>query len=186
MWLAWTVDDAATVGWIRGGAQKFIHQVHAIVQIIGIHIADPNVNLAGELSPNRGPVRLQILSQVHVIAPVGSNVLINVARSGIEERLEVTVVAQWTIHRFPNVPLLAGTTMIAECSFVVELLFHRTQNQSVDVTVAGQGSLTQSGFTGPGVGPVIDVNNLEEVKVDRVRTISISPAEVVGIKDLQR
>src|SRR5947209_6351847 len=116
---------------------------------------------------------LQILRQVHVIAPISSNFLIDVARARIEERFEITILAQWSINRLPNVPLLAGPSMIAERAFVIELLLHRAQHQPVDVSVTGQGRLAKAFLAGPRVGPVIDIDDLKEMKIDRIGTVSI-------------
>src|SRR5262249_44580603 len=104
----------------------------------------------------------------------------------VDQGPEVTVITEWAKHRLPGIPLLAGSPAVSARPLVVHLLLHRAQDNPIDIPVAGYGHLCPPFFAGPGIRPVINIDGLKEMKVDRVRAIRERSAKEIWIKDLKR
>src|SRR4029077_7955569 len=90
------------------------------------------------------------------------------------------------VDGLPAVPVLAGAAARAHGAFIVELLLHGREYEPVRIALGGDRGLAPLVLAVPGVVPLVDVDHLEVVKVDGVRTVGEGAAEIVGIEDLQR
>lgn len=68
-----TIVHFTLVERILGFFQKVLHQIYSIVEIVVIHVAAENVDLAFQLGTERFPVSLQDVSKVVVLPPIVRN-----------------------------------------------------------------------------------------------------------------
>ena len=61
-------DDG--VGWRRGRLQELLDLVHGVVQVVVVHVADIDAQLAAQLGAQRLPIASKDVGQVEVLAPV--------------------------------------------------------------------------------------------------------------------
>ena len=137
--LSRAVEDRAAPGRVRRRREEVLQAVHGVVQEVGVHVADGDVDLSGELAADLAPALLKVGRQVRVFAPVSRDALVDRARLGVEERLEVAALPDRPVHRLPAVPVLAGAPARAEGALVLQLLLHRRAHDALRVALAGQG-----------------------------------------------
>src|SRR6202012_5355924 len=86
---------------------------------IGVRAPDIDVNLAGEFRTQRGPVALDDMREVVMIAPIRGDVFADRAADLVEDRFWIAVAARGREHRLPDVELPAGARVIALSEFGV-------------------------------------------------------------------
>ena len=67
--------------------------MNGVVEVVGIHIADGEVQLADEVRTQCLPVALQDVAQIKMLLPVIRDVVINNARDRIVDRFRIAIVA---------------------------------------------------------------------------------------------
>jgi hypothetical protein len=65
--------------------------VDAHVEVVGVRVADIDVDLVGDFGPERRPVGLEDVAQIVVVLPVLRDVLVDDARLLVPDALRVTV-----------------------------------------------------------------------------------------------
>src|SRR6266542_614467 len=160
--------------------------MNGVVQVISVHLAGGDVDLAGQLAADPAPVLLEIGGQVRMLPPVGRDAFVDRARLRIEERLEIAVLPHGAKDRLPAIPVLARVAVGTQGALVFQLLLHRRADDTLGVALARQRHAKKPRVPVPGVLPVVDVDDLEAVKVHRIGARRKSSAEVVGMEDLQR
>src|SRR5262245_22156835 len=93
--------------------QKLLDQVDRVVQIVVIHIAAVDVNLAFELRTERLPITFEDVAEVIIFAPVFGDRTIYLAGHLVPDALRVTVGPYRRIDRLPDVPLIARPALRA-------------------------------------------------------------------------
>ena len=121
-----------------------------------------------------------------MVAVVGRDLAIDRAGPRVEERLEIAVAAERAEGRLPRVPLLPGAAAVAHRPLVRELLLHGGDHDAARVALPGKRHFDPPLLPVPGVGPVVDVDDLKRVEVDRVWAVGADTAEVIRVKDLKR
>src|SRR6266545_3710521 len=184
--LSRAVEDRSSPGRVHRRGQEVVQAMNGVVQVVSVHLAGGDVDLAGELAADPAPVLLEIGGQVRMLPPVGRDALVDRARLRIEERLEIAVLPEGTKDRLPAIPVLARAAVGTQGAFVSQLLLHRRADDPLGVALARQRHAKEPRVPVPGVLPVVDVDDLEAVKVHRIGARRKSSAEVVRMKDLQR
>ena len=87
------IVDLAPVIRIGRALEELLGQVHGVVEIVVIHVADIDVQFALELGPERQPVALQDVREVVVLAPVRGDGVVYDAGLLVPEAQRVTIVA---------------------------------------------------------------------------------------------
>ena len=73
------VVDFAVVVRVLGSLEKIFHQIHGVVEEIVVGLTDVDVQLAVELWSKLGPVALEDVAQVVILAPVGRDCRIDLS-----------------------------------------------------------------------------------------------------------
>src|SRR6266536_4951082 len=176
--LSRAVEDRPSPGRVDRRGQEVVQAMNGVVQVVSVHLAGGDVDLAGELAADPAPVLLEIGGQVRMLPPVGRDALVDRASLRIEERLEITVLPEGTKDRLPAIPVLARVAVGTQGALVFQLLLHRRADDTLGVALARQRHAKKPRVPVPGVLPVVDVDDLEAVKVHRIGARRKSSAEV--------
>src|SRR5690242_19268582 len=106
-----------------------------VIQVPGVHVADEEMQLAGEFGAKRRPIAFHDVAQVIMLLPIIGNGLVNLAGALVPNGLGITVVSHRTEDSLPNVPLLAGPAVSAEHQFVAIVLLHGRIENSVGLAL---------------------------------------------------
>src|SRR5215468_7917852 len=101
------VIHLAPVKWVGRPLQKFLDQIDRVVQIVIVHVAAVDVNLAFQLRTESLPIALEYIAEVVIFAPVFGHRMIYLAAHLVPDAFRITV---WTRRRkngLPDVPLFA-------------------------------------------------------------------------------
>src|SRR5690606_8887307 len=112
--LAAPVLEARARGWVRERVEGGLHEVDRLVQVVVVHVADGDVQLAGQLRAQLSPVATQVVREIVVLAPVRGDLAIDLARDRVPDRRGVAVRTHGAEHRLPDRPLPAGTAVGAD------------------------------------------------------------------------
>src|SRR5256885_8931796 len=103
-------------GWRIGGSivHPILSEVDGVVEIPGIHVTDGEVQLAGELWPQRFPIALHDGRKIVILLPVVEHAGIDLPGELVEDALREAIIAHRAESGLPDVPLLAGAVVRAE------------------------------------------------------------------------
>src|SRR5262245_22836183 len=101
------VNEVALVVRTLRGLHPRLQVARRTIEEEAVHVADVDVNLVDELGADRGPVALQVVQQVVVVAPILRDGVVDHAGTRIDGGLEVAVAPNRPENSLPDI-LLAG------------------------------------------------------------------------------
>ena len=179
-----TVVDLSGVIRIFRALEKFFQQVNSVVQVKVVHIANIYMQLAFELGAQCFPIALEDVTHIVVFFPVVGNVVVDLAAHLVPDAHRVTVFAHRRIHRLPDIPLPARTTLVANDQFHVVFVFHRDRYVAEVIPVSRPLDGAEIALHAISVFVFIDVDRRVMPKVERIRAGGKSPVELIRIQNL--
>jgi len=109
-WVPQTFDPVP-FGWypLPGKPKEVFQKVDRVVEHIIVCAAAINVQLSCQFGAQCSPIPLKNCAQVVMLLPVGGDGGIDFSRLLVEDRLRITVGANGTVYRLPDVELFAGS-----------------------------------------------------------------------------
>src|SRR5436305_7340282 len=100
-------------GWRIGGSivHPILSEVDGVIEIPGIHIADGEVQLTGELRPQRFPIAPHDGRKIVILLPVVEHAGIDLPGELVKNTLRKAVVAHRAEGRLPDISSLAAPGM---------------------------------------------------------------------------
>src|ERR1700752_1720871 len=122
---------------ILRGLQKILSEIDSVVEKKVVSLADVDIDLAGELWSEPGPIALEDVGEIVILTPVLRHGTIDLAGQLVPDRFGITVASDRRIDRLPNVPLAARATVRSEREFHVVHVFDRGREFAEIVSLAG-------------------------------------------------
>ena len=163
------VRDLAAVGRVLDLLEDVLHQVYGVVQIIVVHVADIDMDLALELLADLGPVALEDVAEVVVLAPVLGDRAVDHAGPLVPDPLGVSVRPDGRIDGLPDVPLLARSALGAEDQLVPVHALERRADVPEVVPHPRPGNLVPGALVEVGVLVLVEIDDRVGAEVDRDR-----------------
>src|SRR6185312_14338006 len=144
-----------------------LRPAHRTVEEEAVLVADVDAEqLALELGTEGGPIALEDVAEVVVIAPVRGDLVIDDAAGLVEDATRIAVGAERREDRLPDVELLARARVIAEHELELVVLRHRRERVSEAVAAGDARRPPLRTFGIEGVGVAVEVGRDVGAEVD--------------------
>ena len=111
MFVAATVGDFATEERVLGRVEEVLDEVHGVVEVEIVGLADVEVDLAFKVLADLRPVATEDLREVVMIAPMNGDGRVDDAGPLVPDPLGIAIIADGREDGLPDVPLLAGSPL---------------------------------------------------------------------------
>src|SRR5207249_11976147 len=93
--------------WIARALEEVVEHVDAHIEEVAVGVTDVDVDVVRDLRPEGRPVGLDDVPKVVVLLPVVGDLLVDDAGALVPDPLRISVAADGTVGRFPDIPLSA-------------------------------------------------------------------------------
>ena len=99
--------DNTVIVRVSRSLEDCFNEVDGVVEIVVVHRAAVDVDLALELWSKGRPIALENVTEVVVLAPVLGDPVIDLAGEFVPDPLGITILSHRAVDGFPDVPLIS-------------------------------------------------------------------------------
>ena len=170
--------------WILRAVEEFLHEVNGVVEVVIVHGAAVDVDLAAKFRSELFPIPLQDVAKIVILSPVISHVRVDLARPFVPDTFRISVGPDGAVDGLPDIPLVPGSRVRAEHELAEVDLFEGRPDLPETVSDSGARCALPGALREIGVPVVVDIDHGIGSKVDGVGAGGETAVELIRIENL--